>query len=152
MQLKVENALAEFIAQKNISELNAAKIYAGHARNKIAPDTRGTYLGIIADSPAWEEMIVNATLKVKFELATGGINDHDRAAALALAHQVRVDAIIEIFSDQKYAETKAALNQITDEIQFIGWEAEKPGEDGTSEDGIQLITRLPYVFDVFQPS
>jgi hypothetical protein len=134
LQLDVENALATYLATL-----------------KIPPDTKGTYLGLVADPPDWEDGVTFATLNFSFELATGGVNDHDRAAALSADHQTRVAAIIELFSQQKYDGTKVALNAISAALQFIGWEAGK-AEDGTSEDGSQLVTKLAYVFDVYLAS
>lgn len=149
LQLDVENSLAAYLATLSIPGLTAANIYPVHAKNKIAPDTHGTYLAIIADPPDWEDGVNFASLIVAFELATGGLTDHDNNATLSAAHQTRIAAIIELLSQQKFEATKAALNASVAAIQVIGWEQNKPGTDGTSEDGSQLVTRLAYVFDVF---
>lgn len=149
LQLNLEQALAAYIASLNISGLTAQNIFSAHAKDKIPPDTNGTYLGLIAEVPDWEDGVNFAAVKVTIELATGGISDHDSAPALSVAHQTRIAAIIELFSDQSYAATKAAINVASGALQFIGWESDKNVQDVQSEDGAQLITRLPYVFDVF---
>jgi hypothetical protein len=149
LQLNVEQTLATFFAAQNITGFAAANIFPAHAKNKVPPDTRGIYVGVIADPPEWEDGVIFATLNLTFELATGGVDDHDRAPGLTADHQTRVAAVIELFSQQKYDVTKAALNAISAALQFIGWEQDKAGIDGTADEGKQLITRLTYAFDVF---
>ncbi len=74
LQLEVENAIKDFVAIPGLTNK-----YAAHRREKL--DRTGDYLSFIADPPKWDAEL--AELKVTFELATGGMTDHNKAAARA---------------------------------------------------------------------
>lgn len=151
LQLDVESALRSFLALQNISGYSFQNIYRAHAREKIDPDTKGTYLGIIADTPDWEMLVVNAIIKVTFEVVSAGMQDHEAAPRNSADHAQRSGQIVQLFSQQAFTDTLAGLNNSASAFQlgFTGFEAQKPEPDGTSQDGTQLITRLSYIFEVY---
>ena len=151
LQLDVENALKSFIASQSILGLTSANIYPAHAKQKIDPDTKGTYLGIIADTPAWEPLIVNAEIKVTFEIATAGMQDHDKAPQASVDHSTRVGQVLDLFSWQNLQQTRDTLNvsSFSLGVGFTGYEPLKPEPDGMSQDGTQIITKLSYTFEVY---
>lgn len=147
MQLQLETLLKTFFVSIPLFD-PAIPIHPAHATDKLLD---GSFLLIIADLPEWEEMVINAVVPVRLELATT-VKDPDARSDANIAHSINIDKIIELFSDQKYLETKAALNAIDPAaLQFTGWETRLPHDsDGTTD--TQVVSRLNYVFEVFLPT
>jgi hypothetical protein len=151
IQLDLEKALKAFITAQAIMSAPARPIYSAHEFGK---DPEGTFLNIIADPPDWETMVINAIVRVTFELATL-IKDPGTRTTAAVRHSTDLGRLIELLSQQNFAVALAALNIPTvgpdtrtwTGLGFTGWEAQEPEPDGTTD--TQIVSRLPYLFEIF---
>jgi hypothetical protein len=157
IQLSTERALKEFLGNANPTELSAYPILCAHDV-EVLP-TNGNYVAIISGPGNFEELIDNATTRVEFRVATQVAEAGNRAIRTD-QHQAAVGAIHDLLSWQNFDDdpetgTTGALSTINSQQTTVGgitagitgWEqVEAPLDTNTDS---QIITTLPYDFDVF---
>ena len=148
VQLPTERALQKFL--QDSGDINPTyRILCAHDMEALPRE--GNFVAITTGPGNSEELIDNATSRVEFRVATQ-VADADIRAEKTAELQAIVGAIQNLFCWQNFDDALPALNAQQTEaggitIGVSGWE--EIGAPMDTQTDAQIISTLPYDFDVF---